>query len=342
MKYVLSICLLFSFSVKAQNADSVRVLIDSALNIMQYKSVFGSKLDWQSIRANTYELASDAKTYQDAIPALRYAFDQLKDKHGWLVINDSTYGLRGYKADTGRLSQNIKAAALKGPRVYTEAVSADIAYISVPFFGGQTTAGMNAFAQKIQDSLCKNINSRTKGIIIDLRLNAGGNMYPMFVGVSNVLGDGVVAKTMDSKKNTTSVTELKNGSMTLLDTMLIRLKSTCGDLSRLPVAILTGPVTGSAGECLAVGFKGRQNTVLIGEETAGFTSANEGFYLPGTGNAIVTAMDFVHDRNGNEYRESVQPDIKVVGDDFFNRNNDPKIRAALKWFSSLKKKVQRL
>ncbi|MGB8192101.1 MAG: S41 family peptidase [Chitinophagaceae bacterium] len=322
---------------QAQMPDSVRRFVDSALNIMQNNSIYAKQLNWKSIRTKTFSLSANAQTYQQTGDALRFAFNALNDKHGWLVLNDVDYRNPRFPPDTSRITQNIKDVAMKGPRIYTALVADQYAYVSIPFFGGQTTAGMNAFAQRIQDSLCKNISPRVKGIIIDLRLNAGGNMYPMLVGISNVLGDGVLSISRDNKGNIVGKTEMKNASLILLDTMIVKLQHTCGDLTKLPVAVIIGPVTGSAGECMAVALRGRKNTKLVGETTSGYTSSNQGYLLPGQNNGIVIGVDFLHDKNGKAYLENVQPDIRVTGgDDFFNHASDKKILAAVKWLKAQK------
>jgi carboxyl-terminal processing protease len=317
-------------TARAQMPDSVRMFVDSALHILQYKSIFAKKVDWKKVRDSTYQLAKDAQSYKETATALHYAFDQLGDKHGWLVIDDSMYRNDAFVYDTNQISADIRAVARKGPRIYARRLGG-YAYLSIPFFGDQTLKGMNRFAQQLQDSLCKVVSTATRGIIIDLRLNAGGNMFPMFVGIGNILGDGMISQSVDADGNTTASVSIVNGSLTLLDTMVIKPEHHCGDLTELPVAVITGPVTGSAGECLAVGIRGRNSTILIGETTAGYTSSNNGYLLPGVNNGIVTAMDYLHDRNGKEYRESVEPDIVVKGDHFFEPEKDEKIVAAIKW-----------
>ena len=122
--------------------------------------------------------------------------------------------------------------------------------------------------------------------------------------------------------------------VTLNGKVITKLPKTCGDLSRLPVAVIIGPVTGSAGECLAAGFIGRDKTILIGETTAGFTTANNGYLLAGEDYGMVLAVGYLRDRKGNIYMENVKPDIYVTGgDDFFKRDQDKKIQEAVKWLN---------
>lgn len=333
-KSILFFVTLFGILIsKAQSPDSVRLFVDSALNIFQHNSMYAHKLNWKTIRDTAFMLAKNAQTYNDAKPALQYAFNRLGDKHGWLVLNDEEYRNPEFKPDTGRISADIKAVAVKGPKLYNRIIDNRFAYISIPFFGGQTPEAMASYAQRIQDSICKNITTNTKGFIIDLRLNAGGNMYPMFAGISNIIGDGVISESKDEKTNTTSSCSIKGNAILIDDSVFTAVKTNCGNFSKYPVAVIIGPITGSAGECLAAALHARENTILIGETTAGYTTANLGFLLPGVNNGVVIGVGVLKDKTGKEYVDNVPPDVEVIGDDFFNPEKDKKIKAAVQWLN---------
>jgi carboxyl-terminal processing protease len=338
MRYALKIffvinLMLFNRNIHAQKNDSVRVFVDSALNIMQRHSMNSGKLNWQKIRDSAYVISKNASSYKEAEPAIKYAFNQLDDKHGWLVFNDVSYKNPAYPPDTGRVSENISKAALHGPKIYSGTVAEKYAYISIPFFGGQDTTSMQRFAQQIQDSLCKHLKPSINGLILDLRLNAGGNIYPMITGISNVYG---YQRDTGINYSFAGDWDLKNNGIKLTETFYVYLKNNCGDYTHLPVAVLVGPVTGSSGEFLALAFSTRPTTILIGEATAGYTTANIGFYLPGIDNGIVVSESAAVDKNGEVYLNGIEPHIKVEGDDFFNHENDPKIQTAVEWLHKQK------
>jgi C-terminal processing protease CtpA/Prc len=278
-------------------------------------------------------MAKDATTYKEAVPAIKFAFNLLNDKHGWLVLNDENYINPFLARDNSRINEATKAVIVK-PAIRTSVLQKQYAYVSVPFFGGQTTKGMNDFAQRLQDSLCKVVSPATKGIVIDLRLNGGGNMYPMVIGLSNLLPGGMLTESVNSSGEKDGAFILKDHSVTLLDTIVVRLQKTCGELQQMPVAVIIGPATGSAGEQLAIILSTRKHTALIGENTAGYVTGNNGFLLPGKNNGIVIGESYTRDKNGKVYVEDVAPNIKVTGgDDFLKLLNDKKIMAAMKWFS---------
>lgn len=335
---LLMVLLIKTSLLQAQVPDSVQLFVDSTLNVMQQHSVFSHTVNWKQVRDSVQLMTAQARTCKDVHPALQYAFNKLGDKHGWLVLDGKEYRNPSFAFDTTRLTANIKLAASKGPRIYTATIQQDYTYISIPFFGGQTVAEAKRFAQHIQDSLCKNISASTKGIIIDLRLNAGGNLFPMIAGVANVLGDGLFSTGVDGSGKATGESALKNGALAWYDSIPLKVEHSCGNFTKLPVALIIGPVTGSAGEMMAIAFTGRARTKLVGENTGGFVTANDGRYLPGKDNGIVIAMEYTRDRNGKAYYDDVAPDIKVVGvDNFFAHEQDEKIKAALKWL----KKVSR-
>ena len=330
---ILSIALLvLTASLKAQTPDSVKVFVDSALNLMEHNSVFTQKVNWKQVRNTVQQMTANARTYKEVYPALRYAFNQLGDKHGWLVLDGEEYRNPSFPPDTNRLNADIKDVISKGPRLYNRTIDNNYAYISIPFFGGQSPAECRVYAQRIQDSLCKNISPTTKGIIIDLRMNAGGNIYPMIAGIANVLGEGLFNIGLDGAGKETSRSAIQQGALAWYDSIPLKPARTCGDLSKLPVTVIIGPVTGSAGECIAIAFRGRPHTKLVGENTGGYVTANDGRLLPGKDNGMVLAMNYTKDRTGKAYYDCVAPDIKVVGGDhFFEPASDEKIQAAVKW-----------
>ncbi|MFT3824668.1 MAG: S41 family peptidase [Chitinophagaceae bacterium] len=332
------ILLLFSLPGKAQQPDSVKHLIDSTLHLMQQQSMYTKSVNWKNVYDSTYLLAGNAKTYEEAVPALRYAFDALHDHHGWLVINGKDYRNSHYIPDTNRINPATKATIAKGGKFYAGTIEKYYTYLSIPFFSGNSATGMHWFAQTLQDSLCKYSNTGTKGFIIDLRLNGGGNMYPMYAGIANLFSNGLIGSFIDHTGKETGNWSIKNNGVLLNDSILVQLERTCGNYSKFPVAVLTGPLTGSAGECIAFGLGARKNTRLFGETTAGFVTTNNGFLLPGTDNGIVLAVGLMKDHNGRIARENIKPDVSIIGgDNFEDRANDKKIQTALQWLKHFSK-----
>lgn len=342
MRLLLSFLLFISVGASAQQPDSVHQLIDSALRVMEHRSINSRSINWPQLRDSVYQLSAGAQTDREAFTALAYAFDRLNDKHGWLTINDSAHFNRKIARAQSPLSEGLKAGLSRGAHLFNGIIDTQYAYLNIPFFMGQDEKSMNAFAQAIQDSLCKNIKPGTKGIIIDLRCNGGGNCYPMYQGLANVYGNRVLTRGVNGRRQQTGSFAINKGTVVLHgnhnDSIVLHLDRTCGDLTQLPVAVLIGPATGSSAEQLAIAFTSRPNTILIGEQTAGYVTANNGFELPGTKNSIVVAEGLSRNAKGQLFAEYVQPEIKVInGDDFFNLERDAKIKAAVQWLKKRSK-----
>jgi carboxyl-terminal processing protease len=68
------------------------------------------------------------------------------------------------------------------------------------------------------------------------------------------------------------------------------------NLTKIPIVVIIGPVTKSAGSMLAIAFKGRPNTFVIGEPTAdGYTTSN-GYFQFAPNLTLNFATNYVADR----------------------------------------------
>jgi C-terminal processing protease CtpA/Prc len=77
-----------------------------------------------------------------------------------------------------------------------------------------------------------------------------------------------------------------------------------------PVAVVYGSATASAGELVAVAFRGRPHTRSFGAVTAGYTTGPQLFHLP-DGAALILGVVYYVDRNGVVYRHARQPDVQT-------------------------------
>jgi C-terminal processing protease CtpA/Prc len=95
--------------------------------------------------------------------------------------------------------------------------------------------------------------------------------------------------------------------------------------------VLTGRRTVSAGETVALAFKGRAQTLLMGEPTAGLTTANATYPLS-DGSMLVLTFCQEADGSGHVCDGSIVPDklvpaVPAAGD-------DPAKEAAVSWLTS--------
>lgn len=318
----------------------IRMVLDSSISLLQQHALYRNSPDWPTLRTEVYALAQGATRLEDLGPSISHLFAAVQDHHGWLAVNDTTF--KWPRPETPWLNEAVVAGFAKGNRIVTKNLSGGIGYLRVPgmFTDAGTDAGANtgtgtgsatldALAQRLADSLLALHNAGATKYIIDLRLNAGGNMYPMIAGLSALLGNGSFVGNADAKGCVQDMTKLRNGVLKGVDGGQASVHAG-PDLSGEPVVVLTGHGTGSAGECVAVAFKGRAKTWFAGEPTAGMTTGNNGHWIIPGKVGIVIAESVLVDRKFRIYRSALIPDEWVPnGDDFNDYDADKKIAAAI-------------
>jgi C-terminal processing protease CtpA/Prc len=175
------------------------------------------------------------------------------------------------------------------------------------------------------------------GWVVDLRGNAGGNMWPMLAGVGPLLGAEVVGSFEHSPPG--AAWRYREGRSWHGGTAPPREPSgwASGPAPRLahadaPVALLIGRATASSGEMTLVAFLGRPGVRSFGDSTAGFASANAGVPLPDGATLVVTGT-YPRDRLGRRYPLRLAPDERVpppAG----GAAEDPALDSALAWLQA--------
>ena len=98
-----------------------------------------------------------------------------------------------------------------------------------------------------------------------------------------------------------------------------------------PVAVLTGPLTGSAGEFVALAFRGRPRTRSFGEPTFGLPTGNDTKRLR-DGALIALTTYLGADRTRKTYHSPLLPDHPVTIDwTELGTADDPVLQAAIEW-----------
>lgn len=332
-KFILTLLLtlLFLFAYPQSNLtnrDSLKLFLTNTLSIIQQNSLYKTYVDWSSLKTKLFNHIDTVQSYEDLIPRIRYIFQTIGDNHGALILKGKWIGKNEKPPITIR--KPLEDQLRKGvPKLKIKVFEKKFGYILIP--GNNIGDNTETIAQAIQDSFC-NLNSRSlKGIIVDLRLNKGGNVFPMLVGLHQLIGNGMISTLVDENNKIKDKWFLKNGSYYQDSTKVAIVKSKCGISQNLKVVVLLSQITASAGEDLAIAFRGRPNTMFIGEKTYGLTTANSTYKI--NGEILVLSTSFLADRKGNIYKDGVKPDITIVeGDNFDDLQQDMKIQKAIKWF----------
>ena len=113
-----------------------------------------------------------------------------------------------------------------------------------------------------------------------------------------------------------------------------KIQESIPDCANAPIAVLIDQATASSGEALTISFKGRANTIFIGQHTRGLSTNNESIKLA-DGAVLYLTTSAEADRNHVLYECGIAPDTTVEqGDIPLGDKSDPCVKAALKWFQN--------
>lgn len=327
-KFFVWIFLLISNISYSQNFknDSIKIFIDQSLELIQSNSIHVENLDL--IKQQLYNQSKNLTSLDDVAPLYKDVFKQLNDHHGNLKYKGKTYG---WNIPSVVDNAYLKERLTTDKKVASEILNQNVGYIRIP--------GNNDFSFKKVDSIASDIvshinkinSNKIEGWIIDLRLNTGGNMYPILLGLKDFIGNDLVfGGFKNSKDELTGNWEITNGKLLIDNVELVNSVNLNHPIKKdIPIVILTSYYTASAGEMTAISLIGRKNTYVVGEPTANYTTAVQGFKINAF-SGINLSTDYVFDRNGKTYNANIEPDIQLVGgDDLQNLNIDKKIIKAL-------------
>lgn len=319
-----------SIIISSQNFknDSIKSFVDKSLDVIKANAVNTENITL--IKETLYSQAKKFESYSELAPVYSEVFTLLKDYHGGLRYKGKTYGWTKPQAAENAY---LKSRLGKEKFVVAKALNKNTGYIRIP--------GNDDFAFKKVDSIANDIvahinsvnSKRIKSWIIDLRTNTGGNMYPILLGLKEFISDKniVFGGFRNGKGESSGKWEIQGGQMLIDGIELKRQRPLALPLKKdVRIIILTSCYTASAGEMTAISLIGRKNTIVVGEPTAGYTTAVQGFRITQDA-GINLSTDYVVDRNSKIYTSTITPDFQVKGGDNLEKlEEDKKIMHALK------------
>lgn len=263
--------------------------VHKAVAIMDKNALFAEGPLWES--AKKQALSSTPETMDGAYKTVRKALETAGGKHSFLMERSTV--------------QYNDTLQWRMPMINMTEDS--ILVITVPDFSGNEMQ-----AEQYAQTLLNGISPDAQRVILDLRGNTGGNMYPMIAGVNGLLPDGIIMKF-----------KRQNGRESNLTAEYIA--KVQGVERKAPIspqiAILTDGDTASSGEALLICFRGLGNVKTFGSPTAGYASANRTFDM-GDGSILVITTSCDVARTGEVFCDN-----PIVPDSLTNEPMD----AALEW-----------
>lgn len=237
-------------------ADNNSQYVRKAIHIMDKQGLFAEGPEWAAAKAEA--LSVKPGSLKEAQEIVRSAAKVAGGKHSFLQLAGSV----------------VSDATAEWPAPEVSFSQGAIPVVSLPHFSGNHDEGVK-YASAVLSAIPKDI----PGVVIDLRGNTGGNMYPMIAAIHRFLPDDNQTLRFRTRKNAQWIPLSYAVQMAGVQQQ-----------SRIecPVAILTDDYTASSGEATLICFRGLDYVRVFGGPTAGYASANQPFPLPGGDHLVLT------------------------------------------------------
>jgi carboxyl-terminal processing protease len=331
LKIILLFGLLLVGSCKTihQTSEPLHPIVQKA----KETSLYSDKVEWEKVNRKFIELTKDKKDKQSFKSGLQFLINSLGDKHGAFRSAEDNSIIVSYKGEkTGEDNRNsefmntvINDISLK---FSCQLLNNRIGYLKIVGIGPGDVKEQADFIRKGLTDL------KAKGVdkwIVDLRYNGGGNMEPMISGLAPLIGEGFVAGAIN-KENEIREYTIENGQFSNYGRLVCKMDDLSEIKANEKVAVLLSRYTVSSGELVAVAFKGRDNTIFIGEETAGYTTGN-GYDKINDELVLVISQDVFIDRNKNRYDNKVGVDEHIKFQHNVSIENDNQVKRAKDWLN---------
>ena len=276
------------------NQGTPKGYVRHCVRLLDRQALYADTPQWQKTKEEILAGAKNISGMDEARDAVSRAAAVAGGKHSRLVApvkDTSTYreDAPEVKLLEGEILQNVLPAHLG---------------IKVPD---------SLYVHTVLDFLQANLDA--KGVILDLRDNFGGNMYPMIAAISPLLPEGIILSFKARARTVPISLEYVVRDAGLNSASIKKFPAST------PVAILTNDWTASSGEATLLCFRGLEKVKTFGVPTAGYASANiverlaDGYQL-----LITTSCDVA--RTGEVFCDDpIEPDV----------NTETPLEAALEW-----------
>lgn len=315
-------CLPSDTSLPAKN-NNREDLVNELLTIMQSRYYNRDNTNWQAVRRMLAQAVEEADAGSQPYQLINQCLRRMGARHSFIMPPDQQ---EAYASMPDKRPAFLEG--LKGHLTET-----GIAYLHVPGFHSSNEALGTRFADSLQEIIGRLDRQGGRQWIIDLRDNDGGNCWPMIAGLGPLLQQDSLGFFVDGDKRIPICyrqgtacqgrmprCELSRSGITLQ--------------SRQPaIVLLIGGGTASAGEILALCFRGMNNVHFIGSPTAGLTTAN-GTYELSDHSLLVLSVCVAADRTGRICYGRIKPDEEIVTETNNRPDDDPAMQAAIRWLHS--------
>jgi C-terminal processing protease CtpA/Prc len=276
--------------------SDIQQYLSGALDIIQENALNSDAVDWERMRPKLIASVKDAKSPEDTYNTIRYILGLLPDHHSYFYTPSEAENF-------------MYSTAEDYPTPIGKLVDEKLGYVALFGFRAHLEVEQHKYADNIQNIIINFSEQNVCGWIVDLRNDTGGNMFPMVAGLGALIGEGQLGAIEGGNFQKTSWSYL-DGKSWMGDEPITAVSHPEFTLNpdEVPVAILIGSHTISAGEFTAISFFGRPNTQFFGKPSGGYTTGVQGFSLSDDA-WIMLATTVIMDRSGQIIDGSIIPDV---------------------------------
>ncbi|WP_027391693.1 S41 family peptidase [Aquimarina latercula] len=317
--------------------DSINIFYDRFFEQLEANYLYRKNVNWSKIKPYVKKEALKKSTFEESLEVCSKLFDTIKGDHLLLFSEKKMYQSSLKRQITKEdLHSSLLAKYSEEPKFDIKVINDHYGYVFIPgmLLLNATEKELNERSQEIYDAIIKvDTSNKIKGWIIDLRLNIGGNSNVMLAGLYHLIGDNTVSLYLDADKNVKNRSGLDNGIYYEDQKIQAQVKTATRPKTETPVALITGVMTASAGEFVALGIRRRKNTVIIGEESCGLTTANDLFELPFKTKAAIT-LSYATDKSAT-FTKTIKPEIEIIKEaNFQDLTKDKNVIEAIKFIDA--------
>ena len=300
--------------------------LDEAFGLMQKHYYKKDETKWDSLKAAARQKLYNSSNCEEAMQTINWCFTQIGESHSFVMPAASA---AVYNNDQSQLKVAPTLWQVMGEIKRELYEDKGIAYLTIPWINTTDSTICTLIADSIQQVIASLDRKGITKWIIDLRNNRGGNCWPMLAGIGPLLGDGVCGYFVSGTEKVPISYQQGSAMHGRYTRCRVSREPYRMSSSKKWIIVLTGPLTSSSGEIVALAFKGKNQTYLYGQPTAGLTTANTTYNLSDKSMLVLTVCQEA-DRNGMMINGKIFPD-QTFPPKTDENSDDLALNAAVMW-----------
>ena len=296
-------------------------------------SLYAARVDWNAVNKKYIALTQGKTTIEEKKAGYEHLINSLGDKHATIRKADDysivAYYTGAHVAANRQYDQEFLQTEINNPQAKFsfKKLEEGIGLLKVVGIG---PGDVKVQSDEIRTGLKELKKQKVNKWIVDLRSNGGGNIEPMISGLAPLIGEGKIGGSVNLKGDQLIEYTIEDAQFYNYGRLVCEMEQVPSIATSEKVVVLLSRYTVSSGEMLAIAFKGRPNTIFIGEDSGGLTTGN-GFDLIDNEVYLVISNGVFSDRNNKAYNERVEVDEQIEFDHTASIENDQQILRAKEW-----------